>query len=181
MRRPRYLWLIAVPLLMLAIGTMSGCSGSKKDSDIPTATGGGSAGTSPSPTASLDADEQGRAFAQCMRENGIDMDDPDGKGGGGMQSLRGTNIDRDKLNRALAACRSKAPNGGQGQLLDPEQTEKLRQWAQCMRDHGVDVPDPDPNNPSSLLGTLLLSSSDPKSQAAFQACQDKFVQPGGSR
>ncbi len=181
MRRPRYPWLIAIPMLMLAVGATTGCSGSTKDTGIPSATGGAATGPSPRPTGSVDAAEQGRRFAQCMRDNGIDMEDPDGNGGGGMRSLRGKNIDKDKLDKALQACRSLTPNGGQGQALDPQEQEKLRQWARCMRDHGVDVPDPDPNNPSSLLGTLLFSSADPKFQAAFTACQDKFVPPGGSR
>jgi hypothetical protein len=179
MRRTRYLWNIAIPLLVLAIGT-AGCSESKKDTGVPSANGGTAAGASARPSASVDTAEQGRKFAQCMRDNGIDMQDPDANGGGGLRSLRGKNIDRDKLNKALEACRSLAPNGGQNPLNDPEQQEKLRVWAQCMRDHGADVPDPDPNNPGSLLG-LLLNSADPRFQSAFEACRDKFVQPGGSR
>jgi hypothetical protein len=44
-------------------------------------------------------------------------------------------------------------------------------YARCLRTHGVDVPDPDPNNP----GIALPKSSSGKQsvQAALQACRDQ--------
>jgi hypothetical protein len=44
-------------------------------------------------------------------------------------------------------------------------------YARCLRSHGVDVPDPDPNNPGIALPKS--SSGNQSVQAALQACRDQ--------
>jgi hypothetical protein len=118
-----------------------------------------------------------------MREHGVDMPDPETVGGGGGGSGGGgvritvTGAPGAGMDAAMNACKDKLPNGGTPPSMSPEQQEQLRAFAQCMRDHGVDMPDPDPNS-----GGLRISSSggpafgpdDPTFKAAQEACQDKL-------
>ena len=87
-------------------------------------------------------------FAQCMRENGIDMPDPkdDGKGGVMIQAApadgQGASIDGEKMEAAHNACKQHLPNGGDFKPPSPEDQDKMRQQAKCMRDKGHNWPDP---------------------------------------
>ena len=72
--------------------------------------------------------------------------------------------------RPSASAPPTAPSG--------DREEQVRQFAGCMREHGVDVPDPDPD------GTLRLGNggrfgnvnpSDPKVRSALTACRDKLT------
>jgi len=165
---------LAVPLLALTFA--AGCSGGSKGDEVATAGGNQAAVASPSASASVDREEQLRVAVQCLRDHGLDLPDPEpgAVGGGGvLQAL--ANVDRTKLASALEACRDKLPNGGQPPRLDQAQLDQLRVFAQCMRDHHVDVPDPDPNQVA--LGLLRNGSFDlnsPTFQAAFTACRDKL-------
>jgi hypothetical protein len=174
--------------LMLAMAGCAGDSGGGED----VATAGGTA------TASADADneqtgdtsEQLRKFASCMRENGIDMPDPetDGEGrvlfkgpGGGAEG--GTPPDREKFEAAQQKCKQYLPNGGEPPKLDPEQIEKARQFSKCMRENGVpDFPDPQPDG-GVRIQAKPGSGIDPQSQAfkdAHAKCEQYMPRrPGG--
>src|SRR4051812_48808544 len=80
-RGPRTALLVATPLLALAL--LAACGSSKKDSGIATAGGGKPApAASAQPSGSADREEALRQFAQCMRDHGVQMNDPDPNGGG---------------------------------------------------------------------------------------------------
>lgn len=115
-----------------------------------------------------------RAFAKCMREHGVDMPDP---GANGEMKISGGPGDEDKMNKANEACKSLLPNGGKPKPLSPEDLDKMRKTAKCMRDHGIDMPDPDPNNP----GITIKSDMDPdKMNKAMKDCgMDGGVSIGG--
>jgi len=85
-------------------------------------------------------------FAQCMRENGIEMPDPkqDDKGGVMIEAAPGDSgpIDEDKMKTAHEACKKHLPNGGEFKPPSPEEQDKMRQQAKCMRDKGYNWPDP---------------------------------------
>jgi len=130
---------------------------------------------SPSAGASAAATSDGLKFAACMRENGIDMPDPDPSsagGGGGLRSLSGS-ADQTKLNAALKKCQQYRPTGGQGgALADPANQKQLEALAKCFRGHGVDVPDPDPATGFRGLTTQLQTlQRDPDWNSAMTACQ----------
>ncbi|MDQ7906839.1 hypothetical protein RB614_20190 [Phytohabitans sp. ZYX-F-186] len=167
---------IHLALAAAALAFLSACGGETDAGGV--ATVGGSAAASPS--ASADTADQGRKFAQCMRDNGLpDFPDPGPNG----QPMGGGDFDRKKLTsdagvKALQACRDLAPNGGERADLDPAQQEQLRQWAECMRANGIEMPDPNPNTGGFLGldgGELPFDPDDPKFQAAMEACQDKFT------
>jgi hypothetical protein len=130
----------------------------------------GSGDVTASPSASASDLDQGLAFAQCMRDNGVpDFPDPDPDGG--FSSAAGK-LDEADAQKALDACRDLLPAARQ-QQQDPEQQEKLLKMAQCMREQGYDVPDPDPDNPGGLLGDIGVDRTDPKVQQAIKTCQEK--------
>jgi hypothetical protein len=144
--------LLVVPLLVLAA-----CGQSNRSSAAP-----------------VDKAEPARAYAQCMRTNGVpDFPDPDANG-----DLRGPAHEKandPKFQAAQEKCRSLAP-GAEHEKTDPASVEQLRQFSQCMRANGLpDFPDPDANG--QLRGAGHEQQGDPKYQAALQKCRSKL--PGG--
>jgi hypothetical protein len=167
MRRHR----IGLVLAGLAVTVTAACGGSQTGDNVATASGGSA---QPSASGTTDPD-QSRKFAQCMRENGVpDFPDPGPDGQFDLNQFRGRNIDQEKLRKAGEACRDLAPNGGQPLQFDASQQEQLRQFAQCMRDNGIDMPDPDPNG-GGFGGQAPFDTNDPAFRKAVEACQDKLT------
>ena len=88
-------------------------------------------------------------FARCMREHGIDMPDPEvddtgrirvriGAGGPG----GGARPDPRKLEAAQEACGGLMGGGDGDRQLDPAARDAMVAFARCMREHGIDMPDP---------------------------------------
>lgn len=172
---------MAVALLALA----AGCGQQDDTAGVASVKGTGTTGTtgttaqaSAGPTASVDPEEQGRKFAQCMRDHGVDMPDPDSDGGGGVKIRVDAKGDPSKVDKAMQACRSLSPFGQKGREMTPEQQEKARAFAQCMRDNGVDMPDPDFSGGGIGLRiggpNSKIKPDDPKLKKAMEACRDKM-------
>jgi hypothetical protein len=90
-------------------------------------------------------------YTQCMRDHGVDMPDPefDGEGnGGGMTMMLPEGADRDTVEAAEEECHpimdEVAPDADE---IDPEEQaemqDQLLEVAQCMREKGHDMPDPE--------------------------------------
>jgi hypothetical protein len=147
----------AALLLASAIGCSSGSSQNKAGANATSAAG---------------SDQQQQLkFAQCMRDHGVDMPDPGSGGltgvapsGGapGTLSVSGdpnaVNLNPSAGNSAFQACRHFLPNGGQVQPPSAAQLTQELKFAQCMRAHGVDMPDPDP---SGQLQGIPVPSGNP--------------------
>jgi hypothetical protein len=130
------------------------------------------------------ADAQAKAetarirLQQCLRENGLAVPDNPGTGG---TPLR---IDRSKAQAAMQKCR-KYQQAAFG-TITPAQRQEFRdaftKFSACMRQHGVDVPEPGSGPRTSTGprggGVRRLDSAGPKEQAAMKACQDKLPQGG---
>ncbi|GAA3130769.1 hypothetical protein GCM10010466_21760 [Planomonospora alba] len=131
----------AVPLVLALTLTaaLAGCAAGG-GAEVATATGGGG-GPAASATPTLDPDERNLRFAQCMRENGVDMPDPRP---GEPVMLRIRKGQEAAVEKARQACKQYAPVGGTGADRS-RNAERMREIARCMRDNGVpDFPDPDP-------------------------------------
>lgn len=170
---------VTAPVLILALATASGCGDSADDTPgVASAGAGDRSSAQPSNTPDGDGSDQGRKFAQCMREHGVpNFPDPNPDG-----SFDRTDLDSDAMQAALPSCREMLPNGGQPSELDPALQEKLRQFARCMRDNGVNMPDPDPNSDDPGLGAMPVNPNDPNVRKIVEACQEKVnlpVGPGG--
>ena len=99
------------------------------------------------PEASVDPEDAALAFAQCVREHGVDMPDPQVGGNGEMSfSFRADGpdgLDREQLQEAQEACQELMPTGlGKPWDVPQEQRDAMLDFAQCMREHGIDMPDP---------------------------------------
>jgi hypothetical protein len=149
-----------LPLLLLAAATLLllvACNAADAGTGVATIDDP-AASSSADPAASGQPTEQDRedaflAFAQCMRDHGVDVPDPQFDGGdGGRVTIRGggpgsgTNkIDEDAFRAANEACRHLIEDavGDRGNVqISPEDQQKLLDYAKCMRDHGIDMPDP---------------------------------------
>lgn len=93
-------------------------------------------------------------FTQCMRDHGVDMPDPQSgqgtgaTGGGGVGTLKAGGsggIDLSSGSAAYQACRQFLPNGGVPQKPSAAQLAQELAFAKCMRAHGIDYPDPQPD------------------------------------
>ncbi|GAA0560469.1 hypothetical protein [Actinomadura livida] len=130
--------------------------------------------------------EKMREFAQCMRDNGVDMPDPSDDGrvtirkSGGPGRGGGPGGD-DEIAAAQEKCRHLMPNGGKPPKMKPEDVAKLRAYAKCMREHGIaDFPDPNPDG-GMLTRAEPGGGTEPGSrefEAAHKACA-KYAPGGG--
>jgi len=186
---------------LLLMTALAACSGSGSQSGVATlkspGTGSdGNAAASAVPSASLDPEAAQLAFAKCMRDNGVDMPDPVvGAGGGGAAiAVGGDGIDPTKMQKAFEACQTFLGAGqiNGGAQIDPAMQDKMVAFAKCMRENGVDMPDPVIGGAGSGTVTVIgggttsgsigaINPADPTFQKASEACQsilgDAF--PGG--
>jgi hypothetical protein len=120
-------------------------------------------------------------FAKCMRDHGIDMPDPQRTAGGGIkQTMNGKPGSKAAMQAAQNACKKYQQLGG-GRAPSAAEQAKIKNallaYAKCMRDHGIDVPDPKFSNGGIQfqLGSRNGRSSGPNPnspafKAADQAC-----------
>jgi hypothetical protein len=125
--------------------------------------------TSASPT--VNAQDQGIKYAQCMRKHGIQMEDP--KPGGGI-SLRMKQGDESKLKAAETACKAYAPVRPAKGRESAEDLDRQRKLAQCLRRNGLDVKDPKPNEPFQIKST---QKDEAKMRKAMQTCSAEAGMP----
>jgi hypothetical protein len=172
-------WVVAVTIALSAVGLVA-CGGGGSG-----ASGGGSNGGGDQ----VAFEESRVKMAECLRKHGIDVPDPvpgekgleiqkGGKGGG-------VNLDDPATQEAMETCEDEV--GFQPPDISPEQEEEMKEdmlaFAQCMRDHGVDMPDPEfeqggkmkmriggPGGPGQM--------DQPAVEAAHEACQDKMPDGG---
>ncbi|ALG13003.1 hypothetical protein [Kibdelosporangium phytohabitans] len=157
---------------VVALGLLlGGCASSTDDKGIASAGSSGSSAPQTSVAVSGDTDEQTRKFAKCMRDNGVDMPDPEPGGGFGDKQIDRTSP---AFQKAMDACKSLLPGGGDLSKIDPKLVDELREFTKCMRDNGVDIPDPDPNSPMLGLDKIAgLDRESPVFKKAMEACKDK--------
>jgi hypothetical protein len=134
-------------------------------------------------------------FAECMREHGIDMPDPQvGEDGrteviiGGPDGGGGEPPDPEKMEAAQEACahfmeklRDNAPE------MDPQEQEAAKQqaldFAECMREQGVeDFPDPEFMEDGGIGQKIDEGvANDPDMAAAEEHCAEEIGGPFGER
>ena len=119
-------------------------------------------------------------FSQCMRDHGVNMPDPQFSGGGARVTMReDKGADPQKQEAAQKACQKYQDKVKPPSMSEADQ-KKMREAAlknaQCMRDHGIDFPDPQFDENGRMTMRLGGPGSDvnPNSQKfkdAAQACQ----------
>jgi hypothetical protein len=191
-------------LLLVLTQVITACSGGAEEAGLATLEAAGDDATEVAEgtaNADVDAEEALMAFSQCMRDNGIpDYPDPtlnaDGSIGFGFVrgGLEDSGIDprSEEFGAARDICAEHLEGialgrGGEG-FDETELTDTLLAFAQCMRDHGVPMDDPDlsgfgPGRGEGDGGGPFadIDFDDPEVQEAFEACQEEvnFTGPGG--
>lgn len=124
---------------------LAGCSSGGDDAG-KVASAGGSSSAAPAPGGGGGIDQatkdQMLARAKCMRENGVNIPDPTFDGGMMPREMIPDGVSEETYKKATEACAKFMPDGGskedQAKALD-----KSRAMAKCLREHGIDTPDPD--------------------------------------
>jgi hypothetical protein len=154
----------AVLPLVLAVA-LAGCGSQDEDSTVASAGNGQRA--EPSASASLSKDEMGVKFAQCMRENGVDMADPEPGKGPQVKITGGTS--EETVTKAMEACRQYSSMGN-ATAGNTQMDENNRKFAKCMRDNGVEqFADPEPGQMGIRIDGKV--AEDPDFAKAQQQCQ----------
>lgn len=118
------------------------------------------------------------AFAECMREQGIDYPDPilDPDGNYVFDDPQLQDVPAEQLDAAMEACGDLLPR--QTTINDPaalaDWLDASVEWSECMRDHDQPVPDPQLNSESEV-GAVEVNpddKNDPAFEAAAAECDD---------
>ena len=197
---------LLLPLALLAVGTAA-CSGDDEgatdddvatlgaddgdtgDADTDDGGGGGQGGRTVDPEfqdAMLD-------FAECMREHGVDMPDPSFEEGGGAVVIGGpaggdagppSEAEMEEVEAAQEACEPILEEvEGQMPEIDPEQQAEMQDqalaFAECMREHGIDVPDPEFGDDGRITQSIGGPGGPDFSDDDFQDAQEACREEGG--
>ena len=159
--------------LLTGCGDDTGALAGQSISTIPATTP--SSGNPASSTTALSPKDAALAFARCMREHGVDMEDP---GPDGRVIVRGSNPgDESTVDEATKVCQpllaaGEPPSGGGNQA---EQKAKFLAMAACVRANGYpDFPDPEITDDGGLFKVLMRAdpalADDPDFQRVQQRC-----------
>lgn len=161
---------VAVGLTAL---TFSACGGSDGEA------GAAASGADASAPSDNDRDTARVRLQQCLRDQGIELPEP-GQGGGPGGGGGVDESDREKRREALEGPCKEFRQGAFGDISEEDRQElqdAFQEFASCMRDNGVDIPDMQPGQGGGPGGGGRgLDRDDPDVQAAREQCQDKLPQ-----
>ena len=181
---------VAGATLALALGLLGACGGDDDDdadaADVASLDDAdASSDSSPDDTTADDgeASEADREqamldFAECMRDHGVDMPDPQfGPDGGGGIGLEVTPGNEDEVEAAQEACQPILEDAMGDIEIDPEQEAEMREqmleFAECMRDHGIDMPDPQFSDDGGFVVQQGGPGGDPRDDDDFEAAAEE--------
>jgi len=172
--------LLILPIMFVTV--MAGACDARQPDDgtagIASANGGSGA------TSTTSGAGDALAWARCMRQHGQNVPDhpddgPDGAGGappGGAADAA--------WRRALSACQAFESTAAdlppRPAPMDTATLEKLRDFAVCMRAHGLEMTDPDPTTGNMRIRgrfndfNRAQAEQDPAYKAALAVCKDKL-------
>ncbi|SDE21093.1 hypothetical protein [Glycomyces harbinensis] len=158
--------------VLAAAALLGACSDDGADDQVATA--GGDATESAAESTAASDDAQALAFAECMRENGIDMPDPTAGLEGLLEAATASSSGHTdaELTAAISACESELPAFDEVEGVDVDE-EALLAHTECLREQGLDISD-------DLEDTAQYEEMDPELlDAAFAACEHLLNGTGG--
>ncbi len=191
--------LAATVMLAVTLAACGGGKGNATDSDddeiaslgtTATTEGRGGAGTDgPEETGPEDPEEAMLAYTKCMRDQGIDMPDPisdddgesgafvvedDSRVGGDMEDFMAAEEECAPLLEAAMSDIEVDPE------LQAEMREDMLEFTECMREQGIDMPDPVFNEDGGGMSVEMSEGApaeagepfepDPGMEAAMEEC-----------
>jgi hypothetical protein len=175
--------ILAIVALVALVAACSGTANGPGVATLDDPAASGSPGASPAASA-MTPQDAALAYARCMRENGVDMPDPKvttgSDGGVSIDQQGGAPVSKDKMETANKVCQhfmAAAGPGGPGGQMSAEDMDKILAFAKCMREHGVNMPDPQANGDGGIViqvddGSGTAGTGGPKPDSpAFQAAQ----------
>jgi hypothetical protein len=184
----RYSSLILTVVIALAT---SACTKTAETPNLASLEIGGEPTSEVSTADPVDTEEAILDFTMCLRDNGIEVDDAgvDAEGNPQLPAISfesGPDDDPEaamaRFDGALAECEQHlegivltgAPPGG-----DVEFEDALIEYAQCMRDEGIDMPDPDFSGTGGMieLGSTNIAEQD-EFDEAHEACRPLLARIG---
>jgi hypothetical protein len=168
-------------MLAIVTGLLAACANGSDEDGVASLGGDAATGATGMSGSNEDPEEALQAFAECMREHGVeDFPDPqiDEDGGIEIGAPAGGpgDADRETLDAAMEACQDLLPQdlgpGGEGPSAEDQAAleDAMLAYAQCMRDHGIDFPDPDFSGGAVIQQGGNFDPSDPEFQDADEAC-----------
>jgi hypothetical protein len=183
---------VAIAALVAAACSGGGSGGGDGVASIDADDSGGASGDVEAQATS--PEQQLLDYVACLREQGLDIPDPQVDADGNLvlnpeelfqgEDRSQAEIDRfaEDLQEAQGVC-GEPPEGAIGGFdHGGDQTDfedALLVFAQCMREAGVDIPDPDfssPGGQAAFFGEFHRLENDP----AFEPCQQEAFGPLGS-
>lgn len=186
---------VALLLVMAALLVTTATACGDKSGNNGVATLGGTSGSSDDAdngeNSDKSAEDQALEFSKCMRENGVpDFPDPEFNDEGGIMINRSggpDSVDREAEEKAMKACEDKMPRGG-GNFSEEDRAkmqDAFLEYAKCMRENGIDMPDPDFSEGGGAfrmgVGGDGMNPDDPAFKKADEACHDKLGDLGPTR
>jgi hypothetical protein len=149
--------------------------------------GAGEGATATSEDREQQAEDAMLAYTKCMREHGVDVPDPE-PGERGLRMVAPEGVSPEEMREAEDACRTHLEAIEPPDLSD-EQRQELEQaalaHARCMREHGIDLPDPTFGEDGRMTQRLDRASgidpNDPEFREAEEACRDELPDVGEQR
>lgn len=184
----------ALPVLLLACIGLAACgSSSTKSTSTNTATSAASTGAQTSPPGGASGPSgpgAGRfaAVRECLAKNGITLprrapgQRPGGRAGGflgagpagaGPQLPKG--VTRAQYEAALKKCGGFPAGGrfrgGATRLQSPAFKQALKSFASCLRQNGVNIPEPNTSGKGPIFSTKGIKIASPQFRAADSKCR----------
>jgi hypothetical protein len=155
--------------ILAAAVLLTGCGANDPETQVASGSDAQSQSTtSASAKPSLSRDEKAVKFTQCLRENGLNVPDPEPGKPPLLKFDKSSGVTPEQVQKAMDACQEYNPQGEGGQ--NPQQEENGRKYAECMRTNGVEkFPDPQPGQQGVMIGPGV--ADDPDFQKAEGACQ----------
>jgi hypothetical protein len=121
------------------------------------------------------------AYVECMRDNGVEVTDPifDASGNlvDGLEFEGGKDAKSEDFQAASEACGDflVAFKPAADPALEAEQTEAALHFAVCMREQGLDWPDPAPDGTKFAGAEIKIDKKSAEFQAAYGVCDEALA------
>jgi hypothetical protein len=158
-----FLTRFATGLALLAVtATVAACGGSSNDSG----------------DSQTDRTDAALAYTSCMRDQGIDMPDPQADGNMVLKADSGIDPNSEEFKAAQEECGDIMDDAmSKGGPQDNEEVQdQMLDFAACMRGQGIDFPDPKVEDGKVLIGPGPSGEKVDKAtmERATKACEDKM-------